>query len=321
MKFIDYYAVLETPRTASQEEITKAFRKLARKYHPDINKEPAATQKFKEINEAHEVLSDPEKRAKYDKYGEYWQQAGKGGAPPPGWNDGQWDFSGPGGFTFGPEGFSTFFEALFGGLGGAQGGRAGGRGRPGPARRGGTPFARRGSDVEGEITLSLQEAAHGGRREVTLVDPRSGEPRSVDVKFPAGVLPGQRIRLSGQGDPGGGPGAAGDLYLRVRVADHPDFKLDGRDLHVILAVPPWDAAIGGEAVVPTLDGEVTVKVPAGSSSGRRIRLRGKGFPSPKGAPGDLYAEIRVVVPEELTPEEEELFRKLSEISAFKPGRP
>lgn len=313
MKFIDYYSVLGVPRGSSQDEITKAFRKLARQYHPDVNKDPAATEKFKEINEAHEVLSDPEKRAKYDKYGEYWQQAGQGGAPPPGWDNAQWDFSGPGGFQFGPDGFSTFFEMLFGGLGG---------GRPGGARpgAGGAPRSRRGHDVEGEITLSLEECARGGAREVTIVDPRTGTPRSVEVKLPAGVLPGQRIRLAGQGEAGSGTGGAGDLYLRVAIAPHPDYRLDGRDLHVVLPLAPWEAALGADVKVPTLEGDVGIKVPKGSSSGRRIRLKGKGFPNPKGTAGDLFAEIRVVVPDEPTPQEEELYRKLAEVSAFRPRR-
>lgn len=312
MKFIDYYSVLDVPRTATQEEITKAFRKLARKYHPDVNKDAAATQKFKEINEAHEVLSDPEKRGKYDKYGEYWQQAGQGGAAPPGWENVQWEGAGPGGFQFGPEGFSTFFEMLFGGLGGGRGGPGGGPGRG--------SFSVAGHHIEGEITLPLEEAAHGGSRQVTLVDPRTGTPRAVDVKIPPGVLPGQKIRLAGQGDPGLGSGGPGDLYLKVALAPHPDFRLDGRDMHVVLQLSPWEGALGADVRVPTLQGEVVIKVPRGSSTGRRIRLRGKGYPNPKGTPGDLYAELRIAVPDELTPEEEELFRKLAEISKFKPGR-
>jgi curved DNA-binding protein len=314
VKFIDYYETLGVPRSASQDDITKAYRKLARQYHPDNNTEAAATQKFKEINEANEVLSDPEKRAKYDKYGEYWRHAGQGGgpgAPPPGFENVQWE-QGPGGFQFGPDGFSTFFEMLFGGLGG--------RGPGGPGGAGGRSYAMRGHDVEGEITLPLEEAARGGNREVTLVDPRSGTPRTVDVRFPAGVLPGQKIRLTGQGEAGAGGGRTGDLYLRVAVAPHPDFRLDGRDLHVVLPLAPWEAALGADVAVPTLEGDLVIKVPKASSSGRKIRLRGKGFPNPKGTPGDLYAEIRVVVPEELSAEEEELLRRLAEVSPFKPRR-
>jgi len=309
MKFIDYYATLGVSRSSSQEEITKSYRKLARQYHPDVTKDPAATQKFKEINEAYEVLEDPEKRAKYDKYGEYWRTPGHGAQAPPGFEG--FDFGGgPGGFEFGQSGFSTFFEMLFGGLGqGGRGGRA-------PGQGGGPGFAMRGHDIEGEITLTLEEAAKGGKREVGLVDPRTGVPRSVEVKFPAGVLPGQRIRLGGQGDSGGGGAPAGDLFLKVHLAPHPGWKLKGRDLHVDLAVTPWDAALGGEARLVTLDGEVSVKVPRGSSSGRKIRLRGKGFPNPKGDGGDLYAEIKIVVPDELTPQEEALFQQLADLSDF-----
>ena len=311
----DYYAVLGVPRAASQEEVTRAFRKLARKYHPDANKAPEALQKFKEINEAHEVLKDPDKRARYDKYGEYWKTAGQqGGPPPPGFEGFQFDLGGPGGFNFGsgPEGFSSFFEMLFGGMSGAGGPSSARRGRAG-ARAG------RGQDIEGSVVLTLEEAARGVRREITLVDPSLGQQRSIDVKVPPGVTAGQRIRLAGQGGTGRGGGPAGDLFLRLEIQPHPAFRLEGRDLHAQLPVTPWDAALGGEARLFTLEGDVTVKVPPGSSSGRRIRLRGRGFPNPKGAPGDLYAEIRVVVPEELTPEEAELFRKLSETSDFTPS--
>jgi curved DNA-binding protein len=316
MKFIDYYALLGVPRTASQEEVQRSYRKLARKYHPDVNKDTEALQKFKEINEAYEVLKDPEKRGKYDKYGEYWKQAERGGGVPPGgmppgWEGVTFDMGdGTQGFSFGGgEGFSSFFEMLFGmpRRGGAPGG--------GPR---GTRVAR-GHDAEGVLTLTLEEAAHGGQRALTLIDPATGQPRSTEVKVPAGVTTGGRIRLPGQGSGGMGGGPAGDLYLRVEILPHPRFRLDGRDLQVTLDVTPWDAALGGEARLPTLDGDVNVKVPRGSSSGRRIRLRGKGFPNPKGEPGDLYAEIRIVVPEDLTPEEEELFRKLSETSDFSPA--
>jgi curved DNA-binding protein len=321
MKFIDYYAVLGVPRTSSQEEIQRAYRKLARKFHPDVNKDAAATAKFKEINEANEVLKDPEKRAKYDKYGEYWKEAERsGGMPPggmpPGWEGVSFDPEG-GGFSFGGggEGFSSFFEMLFG-MPPRGGARGGGR----------SPRVARGGDIEGVLTLGLADAAHGGRREVTFMDPSTGQPRTAEVRVPAGVTSGGRIRLPAQGTQGSGGAPAGDLYLRVDVAPDPRFRLDGRDLHVSLPVTPWDAALGGEARLPTLDGDVSVKIPRGSSSGRRIRLRGKGFPNPKGQPGDLYAEIRIVVPEEPTPEEEELFRKLAETSDFTPsgrreGRP
>ena len=311
MKFIDYYATLGVPRTASQEEIQRAYRKLARKYHPDVNKDPAALAKFKEINEANEVLEDPEKRGKYDRYGEAWKTAGQQGAPPPGWEGFTFEPGGPGGFQFGGpgEGFSSFFEMLFG-MPRAGGGAAGGRR---------APRVSRGGDVEGVLSLTLEEAARGGKREITLADQRTGQTRSYDVRIPQGVLPGQRIRLAGQGESGMGGADSGDLFLRVDVVAHPDFRLEGRDLHGQLPVTPWDAALGGEAHMKTLEGDVTVKVPACSSSGRRIRLRGKGLPNPKGTAGDLYVEIRIVVPDELTAEESELFQKLRETSDFTGG--
>lgn len=310
MKFVDYYAVLGIQRSASPEEITRAFRKLARKYHPDIDKSPEATQKFKEINEAHEVLEDPEKRKKYDQYGEHWKTAGQG--MPPGWEGRPFDNAAPGGFTF-AEGadFSSFFEMLFGAQPGA-------RARRGPPR---PPRAARGRDAEGALTLTLEEAARGGPRDVTIQDSRTGQTRSFDVKVPPGVLAGQRIRLAGQGASGQAGGPTGDLYLKVEITPSRTFRLEGHDVHVILPITPWDAALGAEVRVPVLDGEVSVRVPGGSSSGRRIRLRGRGFPNPKGEPGDLYAEIRIVVPEQLSPEEDELFRRLSEVSKFEAPKP
>ena len=317
MNFIDYYEVLGVGRKASQEEITKAYRKLARKYHPDVTKEKDAEEKFRQVNEANEVLGDPEKRAKYDQYGAAWKQVQDGQGPPPGFEGFQFDFGrgrGGGGFSGfggGGGGFSDFFEMLFGGAGpGGFGGGGGGGGRGG--------FRMPGGDVEAKLALSLEEAARGGRRQLTLGDPRTGQARQVDVRIPAGVRPGQKIRLAGQGSPGPGGGPAGDLYLLVELQPHELYRLEDRDLHVSVPVTPWEAALGGTAAVPTLDGPVRIKIPAGTSSGRKIRLKGKGFPNPRGASGDLYAELRIVVPETLTAEEEELFRRLSEVSDFGP---
>jgi curved DNA-binding protein len=307
VSFIDYYEVLGVPRTASQEEITKSFRKLARKYHPDVTKEKDAEEKFRQANEAHEVLGDAEKRKQYDQYGSAWKHNAGGGVPP-GFEG--FDFrGGPQGFDVGGGGgFSSFFEMLFGGRGpGATGGRGGAGG-----------FRMPGTDVEAKLSLGLEEAARGGRRQLTLGDPRTGSSRQVDVRIPAGVRPGQKIRLAGQGSPGPGGGSAGDLFLIVEVQPHAEYRLEDRDLHVVVPITPWEAALGGTAAVPTLDGPLRVKIPAGSSSGRKIRLRGKGFPNPRGASGDLFAEMRIVVPETLTREEEELFRKLAEVSDFGP---
>ena len=325
MEYKDYYETLGVARDASQQEIQKAYRKLARKYHPDVSKVADAETKFKEIGEAYEVLKDPEKRKKFDQFGQAWNQAQRTGAQPPGWEGVQFDFGqGGGGFHFegggpgfgGASGFSDFFEMLFGqaGMGGFRSGGAGFGGRPG----GGRPAARRGADQEASISLSLEEAAHGGRRELTLTDPATGESKTLAVKIPAGVKPGGKIRLSGQGLPGAGGGPAGDLYLRVEVLPHPRLQLEGAHLTTVVPIAPWEAALGGEAEVPTLNGSARVRIPAGTSSGRRIRLRGKGFPRPNSEAGDLYAEFRIVVPEALGDEEKELYERLKEASDFDP---
>jgi curved DNA-binding protein len=315
VEFIDYYAVLGVPKTATKEEIERAYRKKARQFHPDVNKAKDAEDKFKKVGEAYEVLADPAKRALYDQYGNAWKEAERQGAPPPGAERFRTQRGAqPDSQEFHFEGgdFSEFFEQLFG-----MGGR--GRGGRGRAERGGRgSWTLPGADQEAGITLTLEQAAEGGQRQMSLQDPRTGRSRTLKVNIPKGVLPGQRIRLSGLGDPGQGGGPAGDLYLNVDIAPHADFRLDGRDLHTVLPVTPWDAALGGEALLRTLGGTVRVKIPAGSSSGRRIRLRGQGYPDPRGGAGDLYAEIRIVVPEKLTPEERELFEKLSKASSFTP---
>ncbi|RMF88337.1 MAG: J domain-containing protein [Nitrospinota bacterium] len=313
MEFKDYYAILGVPRNASQEEIQRAFRKLARQYHPDVNKSPGAEEKFKEINEAYEVLKDPEKRAKYDRFGAAWKAASQGAPPPPGAEEFYFDFDlgGEGGDFFRDlGGFSSFFEHLFG---------SGTRQRTRKGRTGttGWEWVSRGADQEAPLSLTLEEAARGGRREVTLTDPATGMKRTLVVNIPPGIRPGQRIRLAGQGGKGTGGGPPGDLYLKVDILPHPHFRLEGRDLYTTLPVTPWEAALGGEASLPTLEGRVTVKIPPGSSSGRKIRLRGKGFPDGRGGAGDLYAEIKIVVPEQLSPRERELFEQLARVSRFK----
>jgi curved DNA-binding protein len=306
MSYIDYYSVLGVARDASPEEVQRAFRKLARKYHPDVNKDPSAAERFKQVNEAYEVLKDSDKRGKYDRYGAAWRAVKEGREPPPDVAGFHFDFGdlGPEGvFSWGgPSGFSTFFDMLFGGL----------------PRGGGMPRHVRGADHEGRLPLSLEEAAQGGVRQVTLADPTTGATRTIEVRIPAGVRAGQHVRLAGQGSTGRSGGAPGDLFLRVEMQPHPHLRLDGRDLHAVLEVTPWTAALGGEARLRTLDGEVSLRVPAGSSSGRKVRLRGKGFPDAKAGPGDLFAEIRIVVPPELTPVERELFEKLAAASDFTP---
>ncbi|HXO19238.1 MAG TPA: DnaJ C-terminal domain-containing protein [Thermoanaerobaculia bacterium] len=313
MDFKDYYATLGVKKDASQEEIQKAYRKLARKFHPDVNKDPGVEARFKEMGEAYEVLKDPEKRKKYDQYGSAWNTARQTGAPPPGWEGVRFDFGGPGGGFEGggPDGFSSFFDMLFGSGGGRRGGGFGGF-----SGFGGGEIPRNGGDAEAQLSLTLEEAASGGTREITLADGATGERRTLSVKIPPGVRAGQRIRLAGQGSPGRRGGATGDLFLRVEVAPDPRFRVEGSDLHTTVPVTPWVAALGGEATVETLGGEVRVKIPPGSSSGRKIRLRGKGLPQ-AGAPGgkgDLIAEIRIVLPDELSPRQRELFEQLAEAS-------
>jgi curved DNA-binding protein len=294
--FRDYYEVLGVPRGAGDEEIRSAYRKLAREYHPDVNKEPGAEDRFKEVSEAYEVLRDPEKREKYERLGANWK-AGEDVSGASGFGGG----SGSGGARgFGDgDGFSDFFESFFGG------------------RRGGSPgfegFSMRGGDQEAPLEVTLEEAARGGKRRISLADGRDFE-----VRIPPGVLDGQKIRLAGQGGEGASGGPAGDLYLRVRIKRHPHFRREGDDLVVEIPVAPWEAALGATVPVPTLDGSAKVKVPAGSSSSRRLRLKGEGMPGPGGRKGDLYASVRIVVPKKLEKRERELFEELAAVSRFDP---
>ncbi len=301
--FKDYYEVLGVGRGASEEEIRRAYRKLARKYHPDVNKEAGAEDRFKEISEAYEVLRDPEKRERYDRLGANWR-AGEDVSGAPGFED----LFRQGGFgdnvrvEFGGDGeFSDFFEGLFGGRGGRTTGFGG--------------FATRGSDHEAVLELSLEEAAAGGKRRVSL-----GDGRSYDVNIPAGVRDGQRIRLAGEGGSGRGGGPSGDLFLRVRIKPHAQFRLEGRDLYVEVPVSPWEAALGATVPVRTLSGTARVRVPPGSSTGRRLRLRGQGMPGPRDGHGDLYAIVQIVVPKQLSEKERELFEQLAKSSSFDPRR-
>jgi curved DNA-binding protein len=286
----DYYETLGVARDASADEIRRAYRKLAREYHPDVNKDAGAEDRFKEISEAYEVLRDPDKRERYDRLGANWG-AGHETA-------GSEEAFSRGGFgdvhvEFGEGDFGDLFEGLFGGRG--RGRRAGG-------------FSMRGADHDAVLELTLEEAAAGGRRRVSLADGREFE-----VEIPAGVRDGQRIRLAGQGGAGTGSGPAGDLFLYVRVKPHPRFRREGRDLYADLPVAPWEAALGAEVPVPTLDGTARVRVPGGSSTGRRLRLRGEGMPG-----GDLYAVVKVEVPKRLSKEERGLFERLAEVSKFDP---
>lgn len=305
MDYKDYYAVLGVDKKASADDIQKAYRKLARKYHPDVNTSAGAEDKFKEVTEAYEVLKDPEKRRTYDQFGHSWKQRG---GPPPGWQNMGFDFGGSGG-----SGFSDFFETLFGGARGAGGGRNPFSGFGGFGGGFGGPNL----DQEVTLALTLEEAAKGGPRQVTVRDPMDGQSKTFSVNLPAGIKEGAKLRLQGKGS-SGQDGRTGDLFLKVDFRPHSRFKIDGRNLQADLPVAPWTAALGGEASVRTLAGTLRVKVPAGSSSGRKIRLRGKGYPNPKGQDGDLTVEIKVVVPGDLSDRERELFEELAAISPFKP---
>lgn len=319
MQFQDYYKVLGVDKSASAADIQKAYRRLARRYHPDVNKEPGAENRFKEIGEAYEVLKDADKRQKFDQYGSAWKQAQTQGAPPPGWESFQFDFGQGGprvsGFDPGSSGFSSFFEMLFGD---EAGGVRFSEGGPSPFG-GGRSRSRRtapGRHREAALRVSLEELYHGASREIELIDPIDGKRRTLRVTIPKGVLPGQKIRLAGQGEPGLNS-SAGDLHLLLELDPHSRYRLDGRNVIAELPVAPWEAALGGEATADTLAGPVKLRLPKGSSSGRRIRLKGKGLPGGKsGHDGDLLLELKIVVPEELGKEEEELWNKLRDVSTF-----
>jgi curved DNA-binding protein len=339
----DFYEVLGVPRTASADEIQRAYRKLARTYHPDVNKDPGAEELFKKVSEAYDVLSDPDTRSRYDRFGPQFRQVPEGmdadtwanaqaaqragqqgsGQQRAGQRQraragqtaggGSWTTVGGDGDVF-VEGFGDMgdidLDDLFGGLFGGRG-RGAGRGRP----RGPIP----GADQEAQIDLTVEEAYNGGRRRITLSGPDGA--RNYEVTIPAGVTEGQRIRLPGQGGTGQGEGARpGDLYLVVHLLPHRRYRLDGRDIYVDLPVTPWEAALGAEVAVETPGGVAKVKVPAGSSSGRRLRLRHRGMPNPKGTPGDLYAEVKIMVPKRLSKRERELFDELARVSDFDPRR-
>ena len=291
--FRDYYETLGVPRGATSEEIRSAYRKLARRYHPDINKDDDAEERFKEVGEAYEVLSDPEKRERYDRLGANWRQ-GDDVSGAPGFDG--FEGARPDGvrFEFGDGAFSDFFESLFGSA------------RTGDIRM-------RGADQEAVVDLSLEEAAAGGPLRVSLADGRS-----FTVNVPAGVRDGQRIRVAGRGGEGIGGGSTGDLFLRVHLRPHRVFRVDGRDLHVDVPVTPWDAALGTTLQVPTLTGSAKVRLPAGSSSGRRLRLRGKGMPGRRSRHGDLYARVQIMVPDKLDERERKLFEELRTDSSFHP---
>jgi curved DNA-binding protein len=333
VEFKDYYKTLGVERTASHDDIRKAFRKLARQYHPDVAKDKKhAEEKFKEINEAYEVLGDPDKRKKYDNLGADWKsgfrpEAGAGGQPYQSYN---WRGGSPNeGFEFSGTGFSDFFEQFFGG-------------RFNDESRFAHQETEKGQDVEGVLMVTLEEAMRGGIRAISLrrntacrdcngtgVKGRSACPtcggtgqvsvtETHKVKIPAGVRDGQRLRISGRGEPGVNGGPPGDLYLRVRLASHPDFRVEGGDLYYDLDLAPWEAALGAKVSIPTLNGPVNIKIPSGTQTGQRLRIKSSGMPSPSGEKGDLYVVARVQMPKESSDREKELWEQLARESKFNP---
>lgn len=307
MEFKDYYTIMGVKRNATQGEIKRAYRKLARKYHPDVSKEPDAEAHFKEIGEAYEVLKDPEKRAAYDQLGSSWK-SGQDFRPPPDWNQG-FEFHG-GGFTDADASqFSDFFESLFG-----RGfGRSSGR----------TRFDVRGEDTYAKVLIDLEDAYHGATRTLTLHHTELGpdgrphvKERTLNVRIPKGVRQGQHIRLAGQGGQGIGEGKPGDLYLQVEFRPHPLYRAEGRDIFLGLPVAPWEAALGAKVKIPTPTGTVDLKIPAGSSDSRKLRLKGLGIPGEP--PGDLYAVIRIALPAAKTEAAKAAYRNMAQALKFNP---
>jgi curved DNA-binding protein len=308
VEFKDYYEILGVPRDATQADIKRAYRKLARKYHPDVSKEPDAEERFKEVGEAYEVLKDPEKRATYDRVGKQWQ-AGQEFHPPP---EGERDFAfSGGGYTGADSGhFSDFFKTLFGH----------GRGHDFHEQ---ATFRARGADQQARIVVNLEDAYQGAARTITLTTPELDDQRNIvshtrtlNVKIPKGIREGQRIRLVGQGAPGFGGEPHGDLYLEVEFQPHPLFRADQRDIYLDLPVTPWEAALGGAVIVPTLGGRVELKIPPGSQSGTRLRLKGKGLPGHP--PGDQYVVLRLVTPPADTPEAKAFYQTMAEKMPLNP---
>lgn len=300
MQFKDYYDILGVARDATQDQVKQAYRRLARKYHPDVSKAADAEERFKEVGEAYEVLKDPDKRAAYDQFGDRWQ-SGQEFTPPPGWDAG-FEFRG-GGFDDAGE-FSEFFETLFG--------RGGFRGAHGA----GAGFRARGEDHHAKILIDLEDAFVGRARAVTLNVPTLAadgrvrtRQRTLNVRIPRGVTESQRIRLEGQGAAGMGGGPSGDLYLEIEFRPHRLYRADGRDIYLDLPVAPWEAALGTTCAVPTLGGKVEVKIPSGAQSGQKLRLKGRGLP---GTPaGDQYVVLRVVIPQATTPAAKALYEKMA----------
>lgn len=304
MEYKDYYKIMGVDRDATQEDIKRAYRKLARKYHPDVSKESNAEERFKEMREAYEVLKDPEKRAAYDQLGTNWQ-GGQDFKPPPGWDAG---FEYSGGFEDADaSAFSDFFESLFGHHGGTRGGG----------------FAARGQDHHAKILINLEDSFHGASRSITMQSPvvdQQGhvrtQTRTLNVRIPKGIAQGQHIRLVGQGTEGMGGHPAGDLYLEVEFEPHSLYRVDGRDLYLDLPVAPWEAALGSKVKVPTPGGKVDLTIAAGSKAGQKLRLKGRGLPGK--IPGDLYIELQIELPPAGDDQAKRIYQEMQEHMDFNP---
>lgn len=293
MEYKDYYKILNVARGASQDEIKKAYRTLARKYHPDVSKEANAEDKFKEVGEAYEVLRDPEKRAQYDQFGQNYRH-GQSFTPPPGWGDSAGGFGG--------SNFSSFFENMF-----ANAGMGAGRGRE-------DTFYAKGEDVQTKITISLEEAFHGTHK--TIRRPVGAtQAGTVNAKIPAGITAGQKIRLSGQGKAGMGS-KAGDLYVEIQIASHKFFRLEDKDIYLDLPLPPWEAALGTKVTVPTLAGKISLSIPAGARSGQKMRLKGRGLPGK--TTGDQFVVLQIMTPNAVTDDQKVFYRKMADTFSFNP---
>jgi len=307
MQYKDYYKIMGLSRTATQDEVKRAYRKLARKYHPDVSKEKDAEAKFKELGEAYEVLQDPEKRAAYDRLGSNWK-AGEDFRPPPNWDEG-FEFKG-GGFTGGGD-FSDFFGQLFG--------RAGFR----PSRQDQREFHMRGQDSHAKVYIDLEDSIRGATRNISLSTPEMDaqgyvqvKHRSLNIKIPKGIKPGQHIRLAGQGTPGSGGGKAGDLLLEIAFNNHPLYRVSETDIYLDLPVTPWEAKLGAKIKVPTPEGIVDLKIPPHSQQGTKLRLKGRGLPAK--IPGDFFVILQIVLPPANTEEAIALYRKMQHELDFNP---
>jgi len=312
MEYKDYYAVLGVDKNANQDAIKQAYRRLARKYHPDVSKEANAEEKFKGVQEAYEVLKDPDKRSAYDQLGANWK-AGQEFRPPPGWqSQGRAYTSGAGGFSEEDlGGFSDFFTHLFGGGGAAR-------------QRGFGGFKQRGSDQQVKIKISLEDAYHGAQKMLQFQMPEidaNGQMqernRTLKVNIPAGAITGQQLRLTGQASPGINGGPAGDLYLEIDVEPHPLFSLQGRDVYLTLPITPWEAALGADINIPTLGGQVGLKLKPGSQAGQKLRLKGRGMPG-KPQAGDQYALLQILTPPAQSDEQKQMYEKMAQVMPFNP---